>query len=310
MRCLVLGAGGFVGRQLCHDLLAAGYQVIGFDRQACPLPPVANLRWQQGDFRDSQSLVPLVANVDAVLHLISATLPQTSNDNPLFDLQANVASTLGLLDGLWRLPRPPRLLFLSSGGTVYGVPRTLPISEDHPTEPLCAYGIGKRAIEQYLALYRHLHGLDYLVLRLANPYGPGQPAGRGQGVIPVFLRRALAAEALEIWGDGSVVRDYFYIDDLSRAIVAALHYSGPHRIFNIGSGSACSLNRLVEQIGQLLQRELRPTYLPGRPCDVPVNVLDIRRARHELGWMPQIDLAEGLRRTLCWLQATDTVSGP
>ncbi|MDX9818188.1 MAG: NAD-dependent epimerase/dehydratase family protein [Desulfococcus multivorans] len=306
MNCLVLGGAGFIGSNLCAFLQSQKFNVTGFDLPREVWPDFSGVRWLPGDLSDISTLAPFLADADVVVHLVSATLPQNSNENPLLDLQANVAATLGLLDVLCRLNRPPRLIFLSSGGTVYGIPQSLPLREDHPTNPLCAYGVGKLAIEKYLALYNHLHGLDYRILRLANPYGEKQPAGRRQGVIPVFLRHALSDEPLEIWGDGTVVRDYFHVEDLSRAIFAAIHYNGHQRIFNIGSGEGHSLNELIEKIGSLLGQSISCQFFPARPCDVPVNILDIHRACHELGWRPLIPLDEGLRRTLSWLRCQIT----
>lgn len=304
MNCLVLGGGGFIGRHLCAALVAAGHQVGAFGR----LPvgdwiPIAGVSYQCGDVQCERSLKAALVDVDVVYHLISVTIPKTSNENPLVDLQGNVAVTLGLLDVIVGMDKQVELIFLSSGGTVYGIPRITPIPEDHPTNPLCAYGVGKLAIEKYLALYHHLHDLNYRILRLANPYGSQQAIGRGQGVIAAFLARALRHETLEIWGDGSVVRDYLYISDLCVALLAILHYNGPQRIFNIGSGSGHSLNDLIAMISQLLGREVRTSFQPGRSCDVPVNILDIQRARAELNWQPTIPMVEGIASLLPWLQS-------
>ncbi|MEA3545317.1 MAG: NAD-dependent epimerase/dehydratase family protein, partial [Thermodesulfobacteriota bacterium] len=297
MNCLVLGGAGFIGRHLCAALVAAGHQVRAFDLPAavatpiCPSIPGAS--WVAGDMTRIDRSAALLDGVELIFHLVSTTLPSTSNLNPRRDLDENVAATLHLLDLIIAQPVSPKIIFLSSGGTVYGVPETIPIPEEHPTDPLCAYGIGKLAIEKYLALYRHLHGLDYRILRLANPYGPRQPLGRGQGVIPVFLFNALHRKPLELWGDGSVVRDYLYIDDLCGALLAALNYRGGKRIFNIGSGQGHSLNALIDIICQALEVKIEPVYLPGRACDVPRNILNIQRAKQELGWQAETSLADG-----------------
>ena len=305
MNCLVLGGAGFIGKHLCRSLVAAGHAV-----KACDLPPpgradwpvIDGVSWVAGDFANAELLAENLIDAEIVFHLVSTTIPKTSNDDPYADLQGNVAAALRLLDAVIRRPRLPRVIFVSSGGTVYGIPKTIPIPEEHPTNPLCAYGVGKLAIEKYLALYGHLHRLDYHILRMANPYGPEQPLSRGQGVIPVFLSRALHDEPLEIWGDGSVVRDYFYVDDLCAALLATIDYQGPERIFNIGSGSGCSLNELVGIIRELLQRDVAVRFLPARACDVPINVLDISRARIHLGWQPAIPLKDGIGRLLARLR--------
>lgn len=300
MKISVLGAAGFIGRHLCTALAAAGHQVRGFDRAPADgaWPEIVGVNWLAGDFGSKADITSALDDVEVVFHLISASIPKTSNENPARDLQENVGATLGLLDSLVALPCPPKLIFISSGGTVYGIPRTIPIPESHPTDPLCAYGIGKLAIEKYLALYRRLYGLDYRILRLANPYGEYQQLHSGQGVIPVFLNKALHNEPLEIWGDGSVIRDYLYIGDVVAAIMAAMGYAGPERIFNIGSGIGHSLNDLIELIRELLGRDIACRCLPARTCDVPVNILDISQAEAVLGWRPITPLEKGLMRVL------------
>ena len=300
MRSVVIGASGFIGSHLVDGLLASGWQVRALARHlpgllAAEALADAGLTLQSLDIADAESLQRQVSGADLVVHLASGSLPQSSNRDPQQDVRLNLLGGLNVLEAC-RLGGVGRLMVISSGGTVYGVPRQVPVAEDHPTDPTCSYGITKLAIEKYVALYQQLHGLDGLVLRVANPYGPRQRLDAAQGVIPVFLGRALRGEPLEIWGDGSIVRDFLYISDLVAALLAAAGYRGEERLFNLGSGLGLSLRDLVGLLEAELNRPLPVRYHPARGFDVPTNVLCIERARRCLAWSPQVPLAEGLGR--------------
>lgn len=304
--CLVLGGAGFIGSHLAEALAQQGHRVKVFDRPHLDrLPLFASAKGFEvftGDFLNPYALAPALPGTEVVFHLVSTTLPKNSNDNPVYDIESNVLGSLRLLE-LCRQHGVRKLIFVSSGGTVYGVPRTTPLAEDHPTEPLCSYGIHKLMVEKYLALAHRLHGLDYRILRPANLYGPGQRLDIAQGAVAVFLDRALRDEPIDIWGDGSAVRDYVYIDDAVDAILKAASFEGAQRIFNIGSGKGASLNQLVAQIEKLLGRRVKVKHSPPRALDVPANVLDSSLAERLLGWRASTALDEGLRRTCEWLRA-------
>jgi UDP-glucose 4-epimerase len=231
------------------------------------------LEWITGDFQNVSDLRRAIDGVDAVLHLVSTTLPKGSNEDPVYDVNTNVISTIQMLNTMVKT-EVKRLIFISSGGTVYGVPHAIPIPEDHPTNPGVSYGITKLMIEKYLYLYNRLHGLEPIILRAANPYGERQRAGAGQGAVAAFIRRALAGEPIEIWGDGSVARDYIYISDVARAFALALQYRGTKMIFNISSGVGTSLTDLVGAIETIIEKPLQVRHLPARSFDVPISVLD------------------------------------
>jgi UDP-glucose 4-epimerase len=196
-----------------------------------------------------------------------------------------------------------KVVFVSSGGTVYGRPQYVPIDEAHPTDPISSYGIAKLAIEKYLHLFHTLHGLDYAILRPSNPFGERQRVQASQGAVAVFLGKVLKGEPVDIWGDGSVVRDYIYIGDLIAALLAAQRYTGAMRIFNVGSGAGLSLNQLLDGIAQVTGRKAERRYLDARAFDVPANVLAVDRARQELGWTPATAFLDGLARTAAWMSA-------
>lgn len=305
MKCLILGGAGFIGSHLAEGLLAEGHEVRIFDRPNLALPSELRadprIEWFEGDFLNEDDLARVVPGNEVIFHLVSATLPKSSNDNPAYDVESNVIGTLRLLN-IARMNAVRRVIFASSGGTVYGLPHTLPISETHSTEPLVSYGITKLAIEKYLHMYHALYGVDYCVLRLANPFGERQRVGTAQGAVAVFLHRALHGETIHIWGDGSVTRDYIYIKDAIGAFIRALSYQGEQRVFNIGSGQGLSLNEILDAIEKLLGRPVERSYEYGRKFDVPVNVLDISRARELLGWRPSVDFYEGLVHTLAWMR--------
>ena len=300
MDILVFGGAGFIGKHLCLRLIAQGHRVRVFNMlpSSGNWPDIPGIEWLPGDFTNPIETASVLGGADVVFHLVSTTLPKSSNENPVRDLSQNVASTLYILDSLKSLKKHPKIVFVSSGGTVYGVPQEIPIAENHPTNPICAYGVSKLATEKYLGLYNYLYNIEYCVLRIANPYGMFQKTHSGQGVIPVFLNKALRGDTLEIWGDGSVVRDYLFIDDVVDSAVLAMYYGGAEKIFNIGSGEGHSLNDLVEMIGCLLGRKIDCRYFPARAFDVPVNVLDISLARKELGWLPKTPLKVGLKNML------------
>lgn len=306
MRSIVLGGGGFLGSHLVDALLAQGHDVSVLDRPNLKryreFPEGGAARWVAADALNPAEWIAEAQDIDVVYHLVSTTLPRSSNDDPGYDVESNLVRTLRMLDMLVDAGCR-RVVFVSSGGTVYGPPVRTPIRETDPTEPVCSYGIVKLAIEKYLELYRVLRGLEYRVLRVSNPYGERQNPAGSQGAVTVFLDKARRGETIDIWGDGSVVRDYLHVGDVAQALVLAGTHGGRggHRVFNIGSGRGCSLNDLLTRMERVLKRPVERRYSPGRPFDVPVSVLDISRAIDELGWEPTVTLDDGLQRTLSWL---------
>jgi UDP-glucose 4-epimerase len=243
---------------------------------------------------------PLVARATTINHYAWTTIPATANADPAGDLSANVVPTLALLETIKRSSRPPRLIFVSSGGTVYGKLRHVPVREHHPLAPLTAYGASKAAVELYLSHYRSVYGLDCRVARLANPYGAGQDLARGQGAATTFLHRALTGEAIDIWGDGEVVRDYIHISDVAGGMVAVAcaPKTDGSWIFNIASGQGVSLNGIVAELEARIGRPLEVRRQPGRPFDVPISILDVTLAQTILGWSPRLSFQDGVARTL------------
>ncbi len=303
VRCLVLGGGGFIGANLCLALARRGARVQAFDRSWKMCAPFKNVTWISGPFEDQSAVARAIEGNSIVFHLIGAGLPASSNKDPCADLSGSTINTLKMLD-ICRESGIRRVIFASSGGTVYGIPKSVPVCEDHSTEPICAYGISKLATEKYLSLYKHLHDLDYMVLRIANPYGRYQMPGKKQGVVAAIIASALNGAPLEFWGTGSVVRDFIHIDDVVEAMIASIFYEGAVRVFNVGSGIGRSINEVAADIERLIlnPNTTRRVYREARPADVPINILDIGLIRREMNWFPKVDWQEGLKDTADWLR--------
>jgi UDP-glucose 4-epimerase len=301
--CLVLGGGGFIGTHLCQALLREGAQVRGFGRSRADPGALTGVVWTNGEFADRTALARAVDGCEVVFHLLGGSIPDSSNKDPLGDLLSSAVPSLQLLE-ICRASMVRKIVFISSGGTVYGIPHEVPIPESAPTDPISAYGISKLAIEKYLALYHYLYGCDYSVLRVANSFGPYQSPHRRQGLIAAFMHRIARGQAVEIWGDGRVVRDFVYIDDVIDAVLAAAVYGGSHRVFNVGAGIGRSVQEVVTDIADVLGRpDVAPIHKPGRATDVPVNVLNIALIQREFGWSPRTDWRQGLRLTADWIRS-------
>jgi UDP-glucose 4-epimerase len=311
MKALVIGGNGFIGTNLVDLLLKNEHQVRVFDRYPSRYKePDKRVEYVTGDIGNHGEMLEAVKGSDWVFHLAYTTLPQTSNDDPGYDVRSNLIDTLQLMEQC-SSAGVRKLVFISSGGTVYGIPQSIPITEEHATEPICSYGVTKLAIEKYLNIYQRMHGLEYVVLRLSNPYGERQNPNAKQGAIGVFLGNVATKKPITIWGDGEVLRDYIYIGDAVEAMLKAAEYQpkGPDapRLFNIGDGHGQTLNQIVAKIREIVDLPVEVQYTPGRQVDVPANVLDITRAREVLGWAPKVELREGLLRTWNWIKSLDPV---
>lgn len=301
MRALVIGGSGFIGSHVVDNLLARGIAVRVYDRSPerfRPTPEAVDFR--QGDFTDSSALAEALVDIDVVYHLLSTSVPSTSNLDPVADIQGNLVGTVQLLE-LMRSAEVRRMVYLSSGGTIYGPPQTDPVSETHPERPISSYGIVKSAIEKYILMEQHLHGLSPVILRASNPYGPRQGHGGVQGVVGTFLWRVAQEEPIQIWGDGSVVRDFIHVSDLAElcAQCGSARITG---VFNAGSGEGTSISRILDIVTAVTGRAITPTFKPGRGFDVPRVVLDISAIRAQLTWAPEIELDSGIKDTWAWIR--------
>ncbi len=312
MKVAICGGGGFIGSAVTDRLLEDGHDLRVLERPRVKphrqFSPPEKVEWLTGDLMNVHDADSAIEGVEVVVHLVSTTIPASSSDDPIFDIGSNLVASVQLLK-LMVAKDVRRIVFISSGGTVYGQPGYLPIDESHPTEPRVPYGITKLAIEKYVRMFEYLHGIEATILRVANPYGPRQRPDTGQGVVGTFVGRALRDRPCEIWGDGRAVRDYVFISDVAEAFARAVNYTGDHVVFNISSGIGVSLNDLLAVIENVLGLEVARACYPGRPFDVPVSVLDNTLARRELGWEPRVDLREGIARTAEWLSSMGGADG-
>jgi UDP-glucose 4-epimerase len=298
MKFLLLGGCGFIGTALSRTLVGSGHDVRVLDL-GCPdgVTEVPGIEYLCGSFLDSDIVADALHGVSTCVHLAGTRLPADAEAHPADDASENIVGSIRLFEACGRMG-VRRVAFISSGGTVYGEATRLPIAESSPTRPISAYGISKLSIEGYLKWASRKFGYEHAIIRLANPYGPGQSASRQQGVIPIFIRKLLSNQPIEIWGSGAVQRDFIFIKDAAEAIATVICSDVGSCTFNVGSGHGTSLNDLIGALARVTGRRIEPIYRDAREFDVPANVLDIRAISEALSWCPRTQLDEGLRRTV------------
>ncbi|TDE13135.1 NAD-dependent epimerase/dehydratase family protein [Dyadobacter psychrotolerans] len=296
-KCLVIGGGGFIGSHLAEGLLSDDYEVrifdiSNFDKRNL-ISFIHKVEICEGDFSNPIDIASALRGIDFVYHLVSSTIPSNSVLNPSYDIESNVIPSIILLQQCIQASIQ-KIVFISSGGTVYGIPEHLPLSESHPSNPISSYGIAKRTIESYISLYNKLWGLNACIFRLSNPYGERQnPLGK-QGVIPIFLHKAFRKEIIQVWGNGEVIRDYIYINDVTSALIKAIKIETPELVYNLGSGVGTSINHILDFIKEQVNPSVKINYLESRDFDVPENVLDITLLLKRFELKNQINLETGL----------------
>lgn len=298
MTTCVIGGTGFIGRYLVSRLVASGREVrvVGrSDRHDLALPPGAS--YHACDANDVEHLRAIIRFSNEVIDLSYATVPKTSFDNPLYDLEANLPHSVKLLEIAKDLNSLRRLIVVSSGGTVYGEVRSLPIDEDAPTNPISPYGITKLAIERYAQMYHRLFGLPVMVVRPANAYGPGQRVGSGQGFVAAAIAKIACGEPVTVYGGAGTIRDYIHVDDVAAGIHATLDKGIPGSVYNIGTGIGSSNNDVLELIRPLALKDGKQLNIlsqPARNFDVPANVLSSSRLTAQTGWKAEKQLKDGV----------------
>ena len=307
MRIIVLGAAGFIGTNLILELVKDSNNTItAVDKNleffsALTKFSYSNLTFIESDLSVDTDYDELIKNHDVVYHLLSTTVPTTSNQHIVEELKSNVILSANLFESCVR-QNMKKVVFISSGGTVYGKEESCPLNEKTATNPITAYGVQKVTIEKLLYLYNYMYGLDYRIIRLANPYGPYQRPNGVLGAVTTFTYKALKGEEIQVYGDGSVVRDFIYIDDAIRGILTIANGKDSHHTFNLGCGYGTSIRQVLDDIEKALDIHIKVNYTAARTVDVPVNYLDIRRFETAYGPLNPINLIEGIRRTALFMK--------
>ena len=296
MNIVVLGAAGFIGTNLAIKLAKNTLNritLIDKNRLYFSQDVLAdNVRIVESDLSLKMDY-SVLENSDVVYHLVSTNVPTTSNQHISQDIEANVLFSSYLFEACVKY-RVKKVVFISSGGTVYGKESACPLSEETPTNPISSYGVQKITIEKLLYLYNYMYGLDYRIIRLANPYGPYQRPNGILGAVTTFTYKALKGDEIT---DGSVVRDFIYIEDAIRGILNIVDGENKHHTFNLGCGYGTSISEVLNTVKKALDCEMNVIYKAGRSVDVPVNYLDISRYEKYYGRLKPISLEEGIRKT-------------
>ncbi len=305
-RCLVVGGNGFIGSHLSERLLREGYEVAVLDRFKSGVNNLWEISGQieifRGSYLDQELLRTAMEGMDYVFHYASSTTPATSIADPVYEIESNLLGSVRLLQ-IARDEGVKKVIFPSSGGTIYGEPKRLPVREEDCALPSNPYAISKWAVERYLHHFHELYGLDYLILRYSNPYGERQSPYGKQGVIPIFLNRIKHNQRPVIYGDGSMVRDYIYINDIIDATSILFESVIKDKVFNVGSGIGVSLNEIIKTMYSILGEEIRPIYeINSSRTYVTSIVLDIAKIETKTGWKPSTSIEEGIRKTWIWIK--------
>jgi len=307
-RCLVIGANGFIGSYLVDALAAAGHTVAAFDRFSSGIASyaAADVRPIVGDFLNSDDLRKALIGQDFVFHFLSTTSPAIAEDEPTLDIRTNVSQSVELFR-MCVASGVKKVFFASTGGAIYGNQPVDLLSEMSPTLPVSPYAISKLTLENYLRYYRVKHGLDYVSLRISNPYGPRQHPQRKQGLIPIALRHIAEEESVTQFGSGSMTRDYIFVEDLARMIALMPGTRSASQVYNLGSGIGKTVTQVLDTIREVTQRDFAIREIATPTTYLERSVLDTSLFTSEYDVGELFTLSEGVRKTwLAELGARDT----
>ena len=302
-KVLVTGGAGFIGSHIVDLLIKKNYDVVVVDNLSSGKKEFVNkkARFYSVDINsDELNRIFALEEPDFVVHAAAQISVIKAMEDPKFDAYNNIVGTINLLEACRRY-HVRKIVFLSSSA-VYGDPDYLPIDENHPLKMISPYGISKHTAEHYLYVYYHNYNIDYVVLRLANVYGPRQGLGRTIGVIPSFIQRFLENKPIIIYGDGSQTRDFVFVGDVAEAVVMALKKPTIRKIFNLGSQTEVSIIGLVRRLEKFFNKKAKIEFAPANTGDIKRMVLLIDNIRKELGWKPRTNFDAGLKMTVEWFK--------
>lgn len=288
---LVLGGNGFLGYNFVKRI-AREKKIRVFGRSWEHETENVNVEFIAGNFEYVDFDV-LLEGIDCVFHFISSIVPYDGTNGIIEDIETNVIPTIRLLDAMKR-KKIKKIFFISSGGTVYGECKE-PVIESTKLSPECVYAVQKSSIENYLHLYEKYDGIQSYILRIANPYGLEINKKRNQGIIPIFTKKIIANEVLEIWGTGENKRDYIYIDEVIDAIEAVFYYKGEHRVFNIGTGNSYTILEVVHLIEKVTGIAAKIENKEKRKCDLENSMIDVSLIYQECGWKSELMIEQGIK---------------
>ena len=310
MKILVTGGAGFIASHVADAYLNAGHEVIVLDdlSRGSMTNVNSSCRFYKCDIRDRESVQKLFLQErpDVINHHAAQMDVRRGVREPLFDAQVNILGGINLIEASVATG-VKRFIYVGTAGAGYGEPNRLPVPEDYPINPITPYGISKHTVEHYLFTFRYLYGLEYVVLRYGNVYGPRQSSRGEAGVFAIFSEQMLAGIQPVIYGDGTKIRDYVYISDVAAANLAALEL-GTGEIFNISSGIQTTDQEVFDLVRQLLGRGIQPKYVPRRPGEIDRICLDVSKAERLLRWKSTVSLAEGARLTVAYFQQSSPAS--
>ena len=310
MKVLVTGGAGFIGSHVVDLLISNGHEVVVVDDlstgRLTNLNPAA--KFYQIDIRSPQ-LVEVFdkERPDYIDHHAAQMDVRRSVVDPRFDADVNVLGSINLIENARRF-NVKRIVYISTGGAVYGEPEYLPCDEAHPVNPICPYGASKHTVEHYLFMYQEMYGLEYVVLRYPNVYGPRQDPLGEAGVVAIFTGQMMAGKPVTINGDGEQVRDFVYVEDCARANLMALTTNNPNTVYNLGFGRGTTVNEIFETLKKVTAYRLSPNYGPAKLGETRRIYLDASKAQQLLGWKPAVGLEEGLEHTVAYFRRSELIS--